>query len=158
MRPGGDVAPVGLRFTRDDSATGWIAHAECCRVRLVPGPVADGTQTVGRGCRAARACGADQMAASEGQGGSSPSRKGLILARRAVVGASVGPTLMFAETQTNCEHELRPRYTNYENAEASKRLVALSSVSSRSQFRIAHPNLLVAHRCFHHVRSRCPSD
>ena len=54
------------------------------------GPVADGTHTVRRGCRAARACGADQMAASEGEGGSSPSRKGLILARRAVVGASVG--------------------------------------------------------------------
>ena len=24
--------------------------------------------------------------------------------------------LMFAETQTNCEHELRPRYTNYVGA------------------------------------------
>ena len=51
------------------------------------------------------------MAASEGQGGSSPSRKGLILARLAVVGASVGlNVLMFAETQTNCEHELRQIY------------------------------------------------
>ena len=35
MRPGGDIAPVVLRLRRGDSATGWIAHAECCRVRLV---------------------------------------------------------------------------------------------------------------------------
>ena len=42
------------------------------------------------------------MAASEGEGGSSPSRKGLILARRAVVGASVGLNVDVCRNPTSC--------------------------------------------------------